>query len=208
MLRWSVLFAFALTLVAPAVTSAQDWQVRIDESRDASDPDTTPNIEFTGMGAGGFRSSGGPAGTFWMPGQSATGAYTLSGTFTLNTPSSHTNYYGLVFGGSNLGAPNQQYVYFMVAQNGSFQIRHRNGDQTSNVQGRTPHAAVVRPGANGQSVNNLEVRVAADAINYVVNGTVVHTTPKSGATAVTDGQVGARINHETDVTVSNFQVRR
>ena len=63
------------------------------------------------------------------------------------------------------------------------------------------------PDADGQSVNDLEVRVAGDTVSYVVNGTVVHTTPRTGATAVTDGIVGARINHVTDVTVSNFRLQ-
>ena len=49
--------------------------------------------------------------------------------------------------------------------------------------------------------------MAGDTISYVVNGTVVHTTPESGATAVTDGIVGARTNHVTDVTVSNFRLQ-
>ena len=63
------------------------------------------------------------------------------------------------------------------------------------------------PDADGQSVNDLEVRVAGGNVSYVVNGTVVHTTPRTGATAVTDGIVGARINHVTDVTVSNFRLQ-
>jgi hypothetical protein len=36
----------------------------------------------------------------------------------------------------------------------------------------------------------------------------VHTTPKSGATATTDGLVGARVNHVLDVQVENFEVVR
>ena len=51
------------------------------------------------------------------------------------------------------------------------------------MQPRTAHAAIAKPGANGQSTNVLEVRVAGDTVSYVVNGTVVHTTPKSGAAA-------------------------
>ena len=45
--------------------------------------------------------------------------------------------------------------------------------------------AVQQPGADGRSTNALEVRVTAKDISYVVNGTVVHTTPKSGMTANT-----------------------
>ena len=212
MLRRTVLIAiavgFAALFVAQAQAQAQDWQTRIDRSQSATDPDNTPDLEFTPMGATGFRSIGGPAGTFWMPDHTATGSYALSATFTLNEPSSHANYYGLVFGGSDLGGASQQYIYFLVAQNGMFLIKRRDGDRSTDVQGYTPHGSVTTPGANGQSVNDLEVRVAEDTISYVINGTVVHTTPRSGATAVTDGIVGARINHVTDVTVSNLRLEQ
>jgi len=43
-------------------------------------------------------------------------------------PSSHTNYYGLVFGGSDLEGPKQNYLYFLVAQDGSWLIKQRVGD--------------------------------------------------------------------------------
>jgi hypothetical protein len=64
------------------------------------------------------------------------------------------------------------------------------------------------PDSNGKSVNNLEVRVAGDSVSYVVNGTVVHTTPKSGATAKTDGIAGFRVNHVTEVMVEGFEVQK
>ena len=49
-------------------------------------------------------------------------------------PSNHTNYYGLVFGGNALDGPSQTYTYFVVAQNGQFLIKQRNGEQTTDVQ--------------------------------------------------------------------------
>ena len=207
MLRPVLLFALIVGLAAPLVAEAQSWQVRVDRSESASDPDNTPDLEFMGMGGSGFHSVGGPAGTFWMAGQTATGDFTLSGTFALNEPSSHTNFYGLIFGGSDLEAAGQQYLYFLVAQDGTFLIKRRNGDDTSDVQAAMTHAAVRTPDASGQSSNDLEVRVAGDAISYLVNGTVVHTTPKSGDTAMADGIVGARINHVLDVTVSDFSLQ-
>ena len=70
--------------------------------------------------------------------------------------------------------------------------------------GRTPSDAVVKPDASGKSVNTLEVRVGAEKIEYVVNGTVVTTTPRTGATAKTDGIYGIRINHRLDVQVDGF----
>ena len=207
MLRRTLLIMFIIGFATPFLAEAQDWQVRVDRSENAADPDDTPELDFPPMGATGFHSIGGPAGTFWMADQTATGDYTLSGTFTLNEPSSHANFYGLIFGGSNLDAANQQYLYFLVAQDGTFLVKRRDGNETSNVQEKMAHDIVRTPDTNGQSENNLEVRVAGDTISYVVNGTIVHTTSKSGPTAVTDGIVGARINHVTDVTVSNVQLQ-
>ena len=54
---------------------------------------------------------------------------------------------------------------------------------------------MVLPDASGKSVNRLEVRVGADRIDCVVNGTVVHAAPTKGLTTETDGIWGALINH-------------
>jgi len=48
------------------------------------------------------------------------------------------------------------------------------------------------------------VRVLADKVEYVVNGMVVHTSPKSGQTAKTDGVYGIRVNHLLEVQVDGF----
>jgi hypothetical protein len=57
-------------------------------------------------------------------------------------------------------------------------------------------------------VNALEVRVSADTVTYVVNGTVVHTMPKSELKAPTDGVVGFRVNHVTEVQVDGLEVQK
>ena len=64
------------------------------------------------------------------------------------------------------------------------------------------------PTRRAPSTNALEVRVAADKIDYVVNGTVVHSTPKTGATAKTDGLYGFRSNHRLEVMVDGLAVRQ
>jgi hypothetical protein len=197
-----------VALAAPLAAQAPDgWSVRVDRSTSASDPDDTPNLKVATVGKG-FQVTGGPAGTFWNPANAAAGNFTARASFRLMKPSGHVNYYGLIFGGEDLGGPKQTYIYFLVAQNGTFIIRQRSGDQVTDVQARTPHASVVQPGADGSSTNALEVRVAGNTISYVVNGTVVHTTPKSGATARSDGLVGVRINHQLDVQVDGFAVQK
>ena len=73
---------------------------------------------------------------------------------------------------------------------------------TSNVANKTPSDAVKKPDASGKSTNALEVRVGADKIDYVVNGTVVHSMPKSGVK--TDGVYGVRVNHQLEVQIDGF----
>jgi hypothetical protein len=201
--------AVALALLTgPLLAQAPEgWRVRVDRSQSAQDPDDTPQLKFMTMGKG-FHVTGGPAGTFWNPANTAMGDFTASASFRLMKPSGHTNFYGLIFGGSDLEGAAQDYIYFLVAQNGNYLVRHRAGEMVNDVQPSTPHQAVRQPGADGQSTNALEVRVAGNTISYVINGTVVHTTPKSGATAKTDGIVGVRVNHLLDVQVDGFQVQK
>ena len=143
-----------------------------------------------------------------VPETPATQGFFDTAKFTLMKPSGHTNFYGLTFGGEDLAGAEQKYTYFLVAQNGNYLIKTRAGEDVADVQASTAHAAVQQPDDDGRSTNMLEVRVVSDTISYMVNGTVVHTTPKSGATAVTDGIVGVRVNHILDVVVEDFEVVR
>jgi hypothetical protein len=210
MIRRISMTVFALLMVVPLAAQAPaGWDMRLDNSTNAADPDDVPEVTFPEV-SDGFRVDTGPAVTLWDPDNTATGAYTLKGTFTLHEPSGHANYYGLVYGGGGLDGPRQNYLYFLVAQNGTFLVKHRAGDETTHdVQPRTEHAAVAMPGENGHSTNVLEVRVGADQTEFVVNGTVVHTAPQSGMAARTDGIWGVRVNHVipgvqvTDLGVTN-----
>jgi hypothetical protein len=200
---------FAVAVVTPLTAQApKGWKVRVDRSTEASDPDASGSIKFVSAGSG-FHATNPQAAVYWNPANTATGAYTLKGTFTLLRPSNHTNYYGLVFGGKNLEGPEQSYLYFVVAQDGTWLIKRRTGDRsTSDVAGRMSNDAVKTPDASGKSVNALEVRVHADKVDFVVNSTVVHTEPKSGAMANTDGIYGMRVNHLLDVQADALTVAK
>jgi hypothetical protein len=200
----------ALAAIAAASLVAQSpkgWMVRADRSTAASDPDAAGSIKFTAMGAG-FHAITPQAAVFWNPANTATGNYTLKGTFTLVRPSSHTNYYGLVFGGQSLENSGQQYLYFTVAQDGTWLIKRREGDVSTQTVAQQASPVVKRPDATGKSINALEVRVTAGKIDYVVNGTLVHSTPRSGLTAKTDGIYGIRINHVLDVMIEGLSVTK
>ena len=199
-----------LALLALAPLTAQTpkgWKMRVDKSTSASDPDAAGDIKFVTMGSG-FHATNPTAAVYWNPANTATGNYTLKGTFTLMKPSGHNNYYGLVFGGSALDGAQQSYLYFVVAQNGTWLIKRRDGEATSNVAPKTPNDAVKKPDADGKSTNALEVRVGADKVDFVVNGTVVHSEPKSGALAKTDGIYGIRVNHLLEVQVDGLAVSK
>jgi len=202
--------SFVILLLISYVTlplsaqSPEGWKMRVDRSQSAQDPDDRPDLTFVSKGKV-LHVKGGPAGTFWDARNNAAGTYTLKATFNLNQPSSHTNYYGLVFGGAQLEGANQAYSYFVVAQDGSFLIRQRVGNDVKDVA-RAPHQAVKRPDGTGRSTNTLEVRVTGDTVSYVVNGTIVHSLAKNAVT--TDGIVGFRVNHQLDVAVEGFELQR
>ena len=206
MLQRVLPMALIACLVAPlAAQVPAGMKMRVDKSTSASDPDDSPDVKVVTAGKG-FRVTGGPAVVLWKPTDTASGNYTVKATFVLQKPSNHVNFYGLVFGGSNLEGSDPSYTYFVVAQNGMFTIRQMKGTQATNVMARTANAAIKTPDAGGQSTNTLEVRVQGDTISYVVNGEVVHSGPKGGVT--TDGLVGVRINHVLDVQVEGFELQK
>lgn len=198
----------ALAALTPlAAQTPKGWKMRVDRSTSASDPDAPGDIKFVTSGSG-FHATNPQAAVYWNPANTASDAYTLKGTFTLMEPSSHANYYGLVFGGSGLEGAQQTYLYFVIAQNGSWLIKRRDGNATSAVSPKTANDAVKRPDESKKSTNTLEVRVGADKIDFVVNGVVVHTEPKTGAAAKTDGIYGIRINHQLEVQVDGLTVSK
>jgi hypothetical protein len=198
----TTLILASVAVISLAAQSPKGWMVRADRSTSASDPDGAGTIKFVTMGSG-FHATNPQAAIFWNPANTATGSYTVKGTFILQKPSGHTNYYGLIFGGSDLGNAKQSYTYFLVAQDGTWLIKKRNGDaDTQNVVAKTANDAVKKPDSTGKSTNALEVRVGADKIDYVVNGTVVHSMPRAGTR--TDGIYGLRVNHLLEVHVDGF----
>lgn len=209
MMRHVQIGILALAALTPLVAQAPPgWKMRVDRSTSASDPDAPGEIKFVTMGSG-FHATNPQAAVYWNPKNTATGTYTLKGTFTLMKPSGHANYYGLVYGGSGLDGPQQSYLYFVVAQNGTWLIKHRDGDAgASTVSQKTPSDAVKKPDASGKSTNALEVRVGADKTDFVVNGEVVHSEPKSGPAGKTDGIYGIRVNHMLEVHVDGLSASK
>src|SRR5262245_18384046 len=68
------------------------------------------------------------------------------------------------------------YVYFMIQQDGSFQIRHRAGNEVHDMD-KSLHYAIKKPDATAKVTKLLVVQVAPTAVSYVVNCAVVDATP-------------------------------
>lgn len=182
---------------APHATGIPEgWQARLDR------PGSTDGIHFMQM-EGHLHAVLGPAGIFYQTEAAASGAYTAQGTFTLNKPSAHPEAFGLFLGGRNLQADNQDYLYFLVRQDGKFMVKHRAGSETHTVIDWTEHAAVQRPGADGKATNTLAVQTGPGGVRFLVNGTEVGTLPRG---VNTDGVYGLRLNHNLDVVVTDFGV--
>jgi len=197
-------FIFLFSIAPLSAQAPAGWQLRADRSTSASDPDAPGPIKFVAT-ASGFHATAPQAAVFWHPANTATGSYSLKATFTLVKPSGHTNFYGLVFGGRDLAGPGQSYLYFLVAQDGTWLLKRRMGnDRSDDIVAKTAHAAVKKPDQSGTSTNVLEVRVLPTSLEYIVNGSVVHTMPRSGLQASTDGLYGLRVNHQLEVRVDNF----
>jgi hypothetical protein len=198
----------ALLAIAPGFAQApKGWKLRSDHSSDASDPDAAGANKFVVSGSG-FHATNPMAAVYWNPANTVTGNYTLKGTFKLIKSTGYDEYYGLIFGGSGLEGATQSYLYFMVTDDGTFLIKRRDGSSTQGVSSKTQSPAVKKPDASGMATNDLEVRVKADKIEFVINGTVVTTLPKTGPAAKTDGIYGMRINHQLDVQIDGFGVAK
>ena len=201
MLRRLLLVALISALsVGVAAQGPAGWKMRPDEGN------ATLRVMPTEKG---FQMTGGP-GIFWNPANTVKPIYRVRATFTqLKAPPKNT-YYGLFFGGNQMDAA-PEYVYFAIAPDGSFIIRHRAGTQVDEMD-RSLHYAIKKPDTSGKAVNTLEVQVAPTAVSYLVNGAVVDATPTRAAIAgnsftVTEkigGIVGVRLDDPIDVQVDGF----
>lgn len=203
----------ALGLATPLAAQEQDadakaagtgrlpsgWEARLDRANAS-----LSDLSFTAMGDG-YHATTGPAAIFWNAEAVAAGEFDARATFTQTKPSRHPEAYGIFVGGSGLDGANQDYVYFLVRQDGKFLVKHRAGEETHTLVPWTEHAAVNKVGGEGKAVNALEVRVRQDGVRLLVNGTEVAKVDRVPYLK-TDGIVGLRVNHNLDVHIAAFAV--
>ncbi|HYR06619.1 MAG TPA: hypothetical protein VEQ60_02545 [Longimicrobium sp.] len=174
------------------------WVTRLDR------PASTQPVHFMDMD-GRLHAILGPAAIFYNPSNTATGAYRAQGTFVQNGTSEHPEGYGLIAGGRNLEAENQDYLYFLVRQDGKFMVKHRAGTETHTLFDWTEHSAVQRPGADGKATNTLAIEASPAGARFLVNDTEVANIPRVPMLN-TDGIVGLRVNHNLNVIIDDFGI--
>lgn len=115
--------------------------------------------------------------------------------------------YGIVFGGQGLDGPEegQRYSYFLVRGDGTFLIRRRAGAEIPVVRPWTSDPAIRRDAEEtGGRPNELEVRVAADSVSFLVNGRQVARVAASEVDAA--GIPGVRVAHQVQLQLGAFAV--
>ena len=192
----------ALALAAPLAAQAPaplpaGWQLRLDRPSASGAVPT-----FVTMGDG-YHVTSGPAAIFWSPAVTATVPFRAEASFRQTKAPTHPEAYGLLVGGRELGGPAQDYLYFLVRQDGQFMISHRAGEEVHSIVPWTAHAAVHKADSTGQATNVLRVDAGTDSVRFAVNGRqVMALGPRVGAA----GLVGLRVNHNLDVHVGKLVV--
>lgn len=175
------------------------WHARLDKA-DAS----LSAVQFTRAGDD-LHVKVGPAAIYYDPTNTMEGSYRTSATFVQAEPSRHPEGYGLFVGGQNLEGENQDYLYFLVRQDGSYLIKHRAGSETHVIEDWTEHTAVAQPGTGGAATNTLSVEAGPRRVRFLINGEEVASyadVPMMNTTGI----AGLRVNHNLDLRIENFEV--
>jgi len=208
-LRALVLAGFAFISSVPSLV-AQDanpgppegWIVRTDGGGHGGG-----ELEFVDMPPGTHITTG-PAGIFYHPDTTASGAFTVEAEVFLFDPGNRNEAFGIFIGGQDLDGDGQVYTYFLIRRDGSALVKRRDGDGTTTLLGWTENAAIVTWDEKGEeehtAKNVLGARVAGGQLTFSVNGEDVFSTSADGQHV--DGIVGLRVNHGLNLHFSSLEV--
>jgi hypothetical protein len=186
------------------------WMVRFDPSRPGRPAATPADVNFAVM-APGWHHTSGPAGIYYRQADAPKGTYTVSATFAQMKSMQHEAY-GIFIGGSDLQTEKQNYLYFLVKPvDGTFLINHRSSDaKPTSVVAYTASDAINKDAEkDGAAKNKLSITVGKDDVTFSMNDKVVKTLKKTELDgASTDGLVGLRLNHNLDLHIVEFVVKK
>ncbi|HET6345922.1 MAG TPA: hypothetical protein VFH51_13380, partial [Myxococcota bacterium] len=102
------------------------WSVRADDAAGAA------NVKVVEMGKG-VHVTLGPAIILYQAKYAGSGPFHTLATFTLTKPAKHPEGYGLFYGGKALDGKGQKYTYFLVRQDGTYLVKQRDGEKTTEI---------------------------------------------------------------------------
>jgi hypothetical protein len=164
----------------------------------------------------GYHLTLGPATILYRKEDRVDGPFHMVATFHQMKKSKHPEGYGLFIGGRALEGPAQSYTYFLVREDGKFNIKRRDGEKLAQyTDGWEADPAVRKTDAKGASTNRLEIDAKSDPkrVSFKVNGKEVHWLPahmmdhREGIVGL-HGIVGLRVNHNLDLHVENLALHR
>jgi hypothetical protein len=178
------------------------WSARPDGDGDVK------SVKFVRMEPG-YHLTLGPATILYRQNDRANGSFHTLATFHQMKKLRHSEGYGLFMGGQSLTGKDQSYTYFLVRDDGSYLIKRRDGDKTSDIsKGWTAHPAVKKGDAEGKATNLLEIDAKQNAseVDFKVNGQTVHSA--AAKDMATKGIVGIRANHNLDLHIEGFDLHQ
>ena len=187
------------------------WVVRMDRpnpdavmtaDKEASD------IWFVTMNPG-WHIKAKPAAIYYHPANNASGNFEVSSSIFLFDPKGRNEGYGIIFGGRELDAPSQSYIYFLIRDDRNFLVKKRVGTETETLIGWTPTNTINQfsgSDENSTASNTLRVDVTEDLWVFFINDNIVHEMEVSEPLA--DGLVGVRVNHGLEVHVADLAVEQ
>lgn len=201
LLAWVTVPAF---LPAQADARAAGWQLRPDDGH----TDLT-GFTFVERRPGWQLTTGRFSGIVFHPERTGVGTYE-SVTTIAQFPVSPQRLegYGVFVGGKDLIGPTQEYTYFLIRHDGRFLIKGRRGTSTTTLVDWTPSPAIrqlpANAGASSSVSNTLIVRVAADSVTFLINGTQVSRLASAGLSLT--GVAGIRANHGLHLHFSDLSL--
>ena len=166
------------------------------------------SVKFVTMEPG-YHITLGPATILYRKSDRANGPFHTLATFHQMKKLEHSEGYGLFMGGQALDGKDQKYTYFLVRDDGSYLIKRRDGDKTSEItKGWTAHSAVKKGNAEGKTTNLLEIDAKENPskVDFKVNGQTVYTADAKNTSV--KGIVGLRVNHNLDLHVEGFDLHQ
>ena len=193
----------------------QGWTGKIDASS-VRQGRALNNSKFVQEG-NALHVTAGPATTFWNLANTASGDYTVKGTFTepkFMELNSHPHSYGIFIGGNKLGTESMSLVYCVAYGDGNALVRGFGGPSVFTLLNTSPSAAVHKAAAVGKPVTQeIAWSVKGGRAECSINGTVVAGYDRAqmvgaGKLESTDGVYGLRFTHNVEAVITGFSMTK